>query len=130
MIKVSVNDYKTEIVTINIDDVDHDIEIRSLLSSEFKKGQAEYFELHQHAIDNKIDMEVEVEVDHGLGIVTKSKERSEFAKKAFAILLSKLVVRYPTDKLLEDILESDDLAELIDSTGTRLKKEFEAKKKL
>ena len=129
MIKVNLDQHKTALINVEIDGVMHEVMIRSLLERVAMEAQAEYYETLSYAQENNILLQEEVEKDLGLGLIKKVKQQTEFFRKAYAILISKLVVDYPTDGLLTDIYENKDLATMIDLTSSKLKNEFEAKKK-
>ena len=131
MLKTKLSDYKT--ATVEIYDEDGKpvtFEVRSMASREFRDAISEYREMMLHAKTNDIALEVEEEVDHGLGVVTTRKVPTEYANKAMAILLSSLVVEWPLKSDLKaDLLENPEVGALIDETATALSTEFNSKKK-
>lgn len=131
MIKTKLSDYKTKKITIwDESGAEHELEVRSMASREFKDAIAEYNEIINHAKSEGIALEDKVNVNHGLEVKSSKTVMSEYARKALAILISSLVVYYPLESdLKQDIFENEDFANLIDLTGSELQREFLAKKK-
>ena len=130
-VKTKLSDYKTVIVPIEYNGDDFDLEIRSIASREFKEATSEYLSLIEHAKNNDIELKESIKVEAGLDITHSREIQTDYAKKAMAILLSSLVVSWPFDEdLKEVILDNPELGELIDYEASALAEEFKRLKKI
>ncbi|AUR95360.1 hypothetical protein NVP1206O_15 [Vibrio phage 1.206.O._10N.222.51.B10] len=130
-VKTKLSDYKTIIVPIEFNGEDFNLEIRSIASREFKEATSEYLALIDYAKNNEIELKESIEVDAGLGITHSKEIPTDYARKAMAILLSSLVVGWPFDEdLKEVILDNPELGELIDHEASALAEEFKRLKKI
>lgn len=133
--KISLEDYKTAELKVNIDGVDGVIVVHSLASRAWKEGLSKYQAAVKYAEENKIDMEIETVIDAGFehegeAVTSTKTERSDFALNAWASCISSLVKEWPFDiDLLNAVKESDELMGQIDILASSLGAEFTAKKK-
>lgn len=129
-VKTKLSDYKTTTIEIEVDGKPIDIEVRSIASREFEIAKGEYLSLLKHAEENDIALTESVDIDAGLGLTRKQEVSTDFSNKAIAILLSSLVVDWPFDEdLKEVILSNPELGNLIDHEASVLASEFSKQKK-
>lgn len=126
--KTSLEDYKTGELKLSIDDVKGVVVIASQSSRQFVEGMSRYRAALEYAKANKIPLEESKVIDLGFDGLThesKGKEETEFQKKAFAVLVSSVVIDWPfKNDLVESLMESDQLRGQINLVSIDLQKEF------
>jgi hypothetical protein len=129
-IKTKLSDYKTTTIEIEVDGKAVDLEVRSISSRDFEIAKGEYLSLLKHAKDNEIPLTESVPIDAGLGLKGEKEVATEFANKSMAVLLSSLVVEWPFDEDLKEVIfDNPELGNLIDLEASKLSTEFAKQKK-
>ena len=130
--KISLEDYKTESFSLDVDGVNGVVVVASLASREWVDGLSRYQSAIAYAKENDIALTEEKEVDLGFDNLTRTETvKTEFHNKAWAKAMQSLVKEWPFEAdLFDALMESPELSGKIDLVASRLKAEFESLKKI